>query len=90
MADNSNFKSGYSEVNGLKMYYEIYGQGKPLVLIHGGGSTIETSFGRVIGRLIFINKIKPSCSSGRDVIKSPTCSNTLTLAVIPLFSHEQK
>ncbi|MEP6951167.1 MAG: alpha/beta hydrolase [Ginsengibacter sp.] len=48
MTDNNNFKSGYSEVNGLKMYYEIYGQGKPLVLIHGGGSTIQTSFGRII------------------------------------------
>lgn len=42
------FKSGYSDVNGLKMYYEIYGQGKPLILVHGGGSTIQTSFGRVI------------------------------------------
>lgn len=40
--------TGYSEVNGIKMYYEVYGQGKPLVLIHGGGSTIQTSFGRVI------------------------------------------
>jgi pimeloyl-ACP methyl ester carboxylesterase len=48
MTENSNFKSGYSEVNGLTMYYEIYGQGKPLVLIHGGGSTIQTSFGRII------------------------------------------
>src|SRR4051812_38629477 len=37
-------KSGYAEVNGITMYYEIYGQGKPLVLIHGGGSTIQTSF----------------------------------------------
>ena len=45
------FKSGYSEVNGLKMYYEIYGDGKPLVLIHGGGSTIQTTFGRVIPML---------------------------------------
>lgn len=45
---DKNFKSGYSEVNGLKMYYEIHGQGKPLVLIHGGGSTIETSFGKII------------------------------------------
>ncbi len=44
----SAMKSGYSEVNGIKMYYEIYGQGKPLVLIHGGGSTIQTTFGRVI------------------------------------------
>ena len=46
--DSITFKSGYSDVNGLKMYYEIHGQGKPLVLIHGGGSTIETSFGRII------------------------------------------
>ena len=42
------FKSGYSGVNGLKMYYEIYGQGKPLVLIHGGGSTIQSNFEKVI------------------------------------------
>lgn len=46
--DSLTFKSGYSDVNGLKMYYEIYGNGKPLVLIHGGGSTIQTTFGRVI------------------------------------------
>ena len=40
--------SGYAPVNGLKMYYEIYGKGAPLVLIHGGGSTIQTTFGMVI------------------------------------------
>ena len=32
--------SGYAEVNGIKLYYEIYGQGEPLVLIHGGLTTI--------------------------------------------------
>lgn len=40
--------SGYAPVNGLKMYYEIHGQGNPLVLIHGGGSTIQTTFGQVL------------------------------------------
>lgn len=40
--------SGYATVNGLKMYYEIHGQGKPLILIHGGGSTIETNFEKII------------------------------------------
>lgn len=40
--------SGYASVNGLKMYYEIHGAGTPLVLIHGGGSTINTTFGRVL------------------------------------------
>ncbi|MFN8256224.1 MAG: alpha/beta hydrolase [Bacteroidales bacterium] len=48
LTDELTFDSGYSEVNGLKMYYEIYGQGKPLVLIHGGGSTIQSNFEKVI------------------------------------------
>lgn len=48
---------GYSDVNGLKMYYEVYGEGKPLVLIHGGGSTIETTFGRLIPGLVKSRKI---------------------------------
>jgi pimeloyl-ACP methyl ester carboxylesterase len=38
-------RSGYAPVNGIRMYYEIHGEGQtPVVLIHGGGSTIETSF----------------------------------------------
>jgi pimeloyl-ACP methyl ester carboxylesterase len=38
----------YADVNGIRMYYEVHGSGEPLVLIHGGGSTIDTSFGRVL------------------------------------------
>lgn len=55
--DTLMFQNGYSEVNGIKMYYEIYGQGKPLVLLHGGGSTIQTTFGRVIPMLAKHRKI---------------------------------
>lgn len=40
--------TGCASVNGLNMYYEIHGSGAPLVLIHGAGSTIQTSFGRVL------------------------------------------
>ena len=32
--------SGYADVNGIKLYREIYGRGDPLVLIHGGLTTI--------------------------------------------------
>ena len=32
--------SGYAEVNGINRYHEVYGQGEPLVLIHGGLTTI--------------------------------------------------
>jgi pimeloyl-ACP methyl ester carboxylesterase len=47
--------SGYAPVNGLKMYYEVYGDARPdklpLVLLHGGGSTIETTFAKVLPAL---------------------------------------
>jgi pimeloyl-ACP methyl ester carboxylesterase len=39
--------SGYADLNGLKMYYEIQGIGRPLVLIHGGVCTIGTCFGMI-------------------------------------------
>ncbi|MEQ8534936.1 MAG: alpha/beta hydrolase [Imperialibacter sp.] len=51
------FESGYSDVNGLKMYYEIHGEGEPLVLIHGGGSTLQTSFGNIIPDLAKSHKL---------------------------------
>src|SRR5215212_4820541 len=38
----------YALINGLNMYYEIHGSGRPLVLLHGAVSTIETSFGKVL------------------------------------------
>jgi pimeloyl-ACP methyl ester carboxylesterase len=41
----------YATVNGVKMYYEIQGSGSPLVLLHGGGSTINTSFGTIMPML---------------------------------------
>ena len=49
--------SGYAPVNGLKMYYEIHGEGVPLVLIHGGGSTIQTSFSRILPLLAQYYKV---------------------------------
>lgn len=39
----------YADINGLKLYYEIHGTGgTPLILLHGGGSTIETTFGKAL------------------------------------------
>jgi pimeloyl-ACP methyl ester carboxylesterase len=34
-------KSGYVEANGLSYYYEIHGEGEPLLLLHGGMGSIE-------------------------------------------------
>lgn len=40
--------SGYADVNGLHMYYESYGEGSPLVLLHGGVMTIDLNFATLI------------------------------------------
>ena len=47
----------YANVNGIKMYYEIHGSGQPLVLLHGGGSTIFTTFGKILPMLAKTHKI---------------------------------
>jgi len=41
-------ETGYVDVNGLQMYYEIHGTGQPLVLLHGAFSAIGTSFGQLL------------------------------------------
>jgi len=48
---NKDAKGGYAAVNGLTMYYEIHGTGRPLVLLHGGLSTIAVDFGKVLPTL---------------------------------------
>jgi pimeloyl-ACP methyl ester carboxylesterase len=44
-------RTGYASVNGLRMYFEEHGRGPPLVLLHGGGSTVQTTFGVVLPKL---------------------------------------
>ena len=47
----------YADVNGIKLYYELHGAGKPLVLLHGGLGAIEM-FGPTL----------PALAKGRQVI----------------------
>jgi pimeloyl-ACP methyl ester carboxylesterase len=74
---------GYAPVNGLELYYEIHGNpakdGVPLVLLHGGGSTIETSFGKLI----------PLVSKARQVIAFEQQGHGHTADVDRPFSFEQ-
>ncbi len=48
-------QTGYAPVNGLRIYFEIHGVANPaqppLVLLHGGGDTIGTSFGQILPTL---------------------------------------
>jgi len=38
----------YAQVGDVRMYYRLYGRGRPLLLLHGGGGTIDESFRRQI------------------------------------------
>lgn len=69
----------YARVNGLEMYHEIHGSGRPLVLIHGGGSTIETSFGRIL----------PLLARTRQVIAVEVQAHGHTRDIDRAFSFEQ-
>jgi len=50
-------KSGYAPVNGIEVYYEVYGEGKPLILLHGAFYTIEMNWGQLIPELSKTRKI---------------------------------
>jgi pimeloyl-ACP methyl ester carboxylesterase len=50
-------ESTYADVNGLKMYYEVYGEGKPLVLLHGSFMSIPLNWSHIIPRLAKDRKV---------------------------------
>src|SRR6185436_17115937 len=69
----------YAAVNGLKLYYEIHGSGRALVLLHGGGSTIESTFGRIL----------PGLAKSHQVIAVELQSHGHTLDIDRPLSFEQ-
>jgi pimeloyl-ACP methyl ester carboxylesterase len=50
-------ESGYADVNGLRLYYEVYGSGKPLVLIHGSYMNIPLNWLHIIPMLAKDRKV---------------------------------
>jgi pimeloyl-ACP methyl ester carboxylesterase len=49
--------SGYVPVNGIKVYYEVYGEGRPIVLLHGAFMTIELNWGELIPEMSKTRKV---------------------------------
>ncbi|MBS1512086.1 MAG: alpha/beta hydrolase [Bacteroidetes bacterium] len=65
----------YAQVNGIKMYYEVYGEGAPMVLIHGNGGSIA-SMGNQIE--FFKDKYKVIVADSRAQGKSEEGTGKLT------------
>lgn len=51
------YDSGYAPVNGIKVYYEVYGKGTPIVLLHGAFYTIDMNWGEMIPELSKTRKV---------------------------------
>jgi pimeloyl-ACP methyl ester carboxylesterase len=49
--------SGYAPVNGIKVYYEVYGEGRPIVLLHGAFWNIEMNWAQLIPELSKTRKV---------------------------------
>ena len=49
--------SGYAPVNNIKVYYEVYGEGRPIVLLHGAFMTIEGNWVQLIPELSRTRKV---------------------------------
>ena len=71
-------KTGYASVNGLEIYYEIHGTGRPLVLLHGALMTIE-GFGKLL----------PSLAQTRQVIAVEQQAHGRTADIDRPFSYER-
>lgn len=70
--------TGYADVNGLKMYYEVYGQGKPIVLIHGSFMNIPLNWAQTI----------PQFAKNRKVIVAEMQAHGRTKDIAREFSYE--
>lgn len=67
----------YADVNGLHLYYEIHGKGRPLVLLHGG-----------LGALEMFGPNLPALAKGRKVIAVDLQGHGRTADIDRPFSHQ--
>src|SRR6202012_4189383 len=72
--------SGYVAVNGIKVYYEVYGEGRPIVLLHGAFYTIGMNWGQLIPELAKTRKVIAIEMQGHG--HSPYSDRKLDLATL--------
>jgi pimeloyl-ACP methyl ester carboxylesterase len=72
--------SGYVPVNGIKVYYEVYGEGRPIVLLHGAFYTIQMNWAQLIPELSKTRKVIAIEMQGHG--HSPYSDRKLDLATL--------
>jgi pimeloyl-ACP methyl ester carboxylesterase len=68
-----------AKVNGIEMYYEVFGEGEPLLLIHGGAATIESWYEQIPA---FSKKFKVIAVDGRGHGRTPDGEGPINFKVM--------
>jgi pimeloyl-ACP methyl ester carboxylesterase len=71
-------RGDYAEVNGLELYYEVHGDGEPLILLRGGVGAIE-----------MVGEVLPMLAEGRKVIGVDLQAHGRTADIDRPLSYEQ-
>jgi pimeloyl-ACP methyl ester carboxylesterase len=80
----------YAPVNGLRLYYEVHGSGRPLVLLHGGLLTIGLCFGPLLEPLAASRQVIAVELQGHGhtaVTDRPMTVEALAGDVVALLDH---
>ena len=80
----------YAPVNGLQLYYEVRGSGRPLVLLHGGLMTIDLNFGPMLDPLAASRQVIEVESQGHGHTADtgrPMTIEALAGDVVALLDH---
>jgi pimeloyl-ACP methyl ester carboxylesterase len=84
-------QTGYAQVNGLQMYYEVHGSGgTPLLLLHGGLFNIDLQFGELLPGLAATRQVIATDFQGHgrtNDIDRPLRSADLASDVVGLLKH---
>ena len=75
----------YAEVNGINLYFETHGSGRPLILLHGGLGSGEM-FGPVLARCSR-SATRSSPSTCRATAAPPTSTGRSTSSSWPTTSR---
>ena len=75
----------FAEINGAKIYFEEYGKGEPLLLIHGNGGSIETMGNQID---YFKSKYRVIVADSRGQGKSELKTDSLTYVQITKDTEE--
>lgn len=90
MVDPPAQRTGYADINGLHLYFEVHGQGSPLVLLHGGLLTIDINFGGLIPSLALRHQVIALELQGHgrtaDIDRAITPANSAS-DVVALLDH---